>query len=316
MNIHREQRGIALGLVLIFLTVGSLMISPAISYTITALQSERISERKLVEQDTVDSAVMDAIWQVMNEAVLQQVNEEGQYAYDFELEMERWGITIEIPSFAGSEWQQVRGNNYCKIEVCPNWLWALEEETFYYILRLDMIQWDLSQIVFTLPEGLTFDTGTAATAGPESQAFLEPNSAIDYENYKYWHEKKPKDWLDFVYNVEEVDVVPEPPDPDTRYLIKTWEEGRQKLTWHFNFSDTGNDTFFLLFQATGTLSWGIHSVAPHFGDGVDFITMGPTASIASAIYNIFIDFGEQTISAIVALTGEGDPKLISYHLID
>ncbi|NQT48004.1 MAG: hypothetical protein HQ578_03415 [Chloroflexi bacterium] len=61
---------------------------------------------------------------------------------------------------------------------------------------------------------------------------------------------------------------------------------------------------------------GIHSVTPHFGDGVDFITMETTASIASAMYNIFIDFGEQTISAIVALTGEGDPKLISYHVID
>jgi len=215
----------ALGLVLIFLTVGTLMITPAITYTATGIHSEQISERKLVEQDSIDSAVMDAIWEIVENGVLSQVNEDGSYVYDFELEMERWEVTIEIPAFGGSEWQQVKGNNYCKMEVYPNFLGALEEETFYYILRLDMVVWDLNQLVFTLPEGLTFDTGTAVTAGPDSHSSIDRDADIDYENSQYYRDKKPKGYQPMEPNVQEVDEIPEFPDPDTRYLIKTWGGG-------------------------------------------------------------------------------------------
>jgi len=316
MTRQEGQKGQALIFALIFLAVGGLMIVPVLTYTTTGLHSQRISEEYLSDQDAADAAVMDAIWRILEQGALTQIDPEtGTYAYDFELGLERWGVTIEIPSVGGSDWQTIKGNNRCKIEVFPNWLEAQGEETFYYVVRLDMVQWDLTEFSFRLPMGLGYDAGTAVSAGPESQSRIEPDADIDHVNSLYYRQKQPKDWQPMEARFEEVDQMPDPLVESTWYLLKEWENGHHKLTWKPDFGATGNDTFFLVFQATGTLDWGIHYILPEFTDGVEVIPLEPTAGIASAMYNIIIDAGEQTISAVIGITPEGEIKLVSYQVV-
>jgi hypothetical protein len=590
MRRRAAESGQALALVLIALALGTIMISPTLSYVATGLRAQRVTEDYLASQDAADSGVLDAIWKILNEAILEEVNEEGSYAYDFEIGWDRWPVTIEIPSVGGSEWQTIKGNNQCKIDVEPSWLEAepTEDVIFHYIVRLRLVVWDLTEFCFELPVGLTFVDMSTGTAGPESISSIDPDTEVDAPNYKYWRTKKPNDWVDLTLGTfTEVGERPDPLVPGFRYVVKewltpdtawesmssgtlqgldgvwgssgsdvfavggagtvlhysnsTWSEqssgvaehlrdvwgssgcdvfaagdagtilhydgsswssmssgttdnllgvwgsaasdvfavgpatilhydgaswssvsnitedlndvwgssatdvfavgdtgailhydgsswdsmtsgttdnlpgvwgssatdvfavgtggtilhydgstwsamssgttenlsgvwGRSstdvfavgacgtilhydddtwsaltsgtsedisdvwvgsetdvvavgstgtilhydsvhRLTWLPNFGATGNDTFIMVFQAKGTLSWGIHHIYPVFGDGVEVFPIGPTAAIASAIYNILIDYGDKTISAVIAVTAEGI-ELISYQVIE
>ena len=92
---------------------------------------------------------------------------------------------------------------------------------------------------------------------------------------------------------------------------------RQMLTWIPDFTGaTGKDTYIMVFQATGSLGWGLHSIIPVFeDDGGTRTAVGATATIASAMYNIIIKAGEQTIQAVIAITADGEVKLISYQVL-
>ncbi|MFC1999921.1 hypothetical protein ACFLXE_04085 [Chloroflexota bacterium] len=321
MSKHREQGGYALVFVLILLAVGALLIVPSLDYVSTGLHSQRLNEYRLHHQDDSDAALLDAIWEIINGDVLVQVNETGEYCYDVELGLARWDVTIEIPSFgATSDWQTVRQNNECKIEVVPNWIGAdlQDNETFYYILRLDMVQWDLTEFSFSLPLGLAYSNLSAMHWGPESQSAIARDAEINLyaEPHQYWRLKDPAGWADMINGtIVEVDEMPVPRVPDTWYLLKEWQEdGRQKLTWLPDFGATGNDTFFLVFQVTGTLSFGIHSITPVFGDGVDVISLEATAAVAAATYNVTIEAGGQTAIAVVGVTEDG-LELVSYERV-
>lgn len=180
----KGQRGQAIILVLIFLAVGSLAITPALRYIDTAHTSQRISEDYLARQLAADAALEDAIWQILNQGVLTQVNQTGKVVYDFQLGLDRFRVAIQIPTVPSSVWvqqQQVR----VKVEVVPNWLEALSTEpaTFHYIIRIDMPQWDLQQFGFVLPKGLSYVAGSTFERGPEKgtgQGALDPDSQVRF----------------------------------------------------------------------------------------------------------------------------------------
>jgi len=184
MRWPRGQRGQALPLALIFLTVGTLMITPALTYTSTGLHSERISEELVAEQDATDAAVVDAIWRMLSPEILDEVNGSGEVTYPFKLGQGKSSdVSIKIPSYGGSDWQAITVNMFCKIDVEPNWLEAQGERTFYYIFRLDMPSWGMEDFSFLLPKGLTYDFGATAHIGPEKQLSVDPDAEVKTENY-------------------------------------------------------------------------------------------------------------------------------------
>lgn len=60
----KKQRGAALVLVLIALSLGSLLIFPTLSYVSTGLLETRILEKRLLEQYSADAAVEHSLWQL------------------------------------------------------------------------------------------------------------------------------------------------------------------------------------------------------------------------------------------------------------
>ena len=319
MRGRANETGHALILVLILLAVGTLTIAPGLDYVATGLNAQQTTEHCLSLQDDADGALQDAIWQIENAGILVQVNEVGTYAYDMQLDLGRWDIDITIPSFGSSDWQIIRQNNRCKIEVEPNWMGAelQQDQAIYYIVRLDMVQWDMNEFSFVLPWGLTYSNLSAVCCGPESKSSIGTNAEVNVyaEPPEYWRTKDPAGWTAMTGGrFVEVDVMPDPPLPDTWYLLKEWQDGRQKLTWRPDFSATGNDTFILVFQAIGTLGFGIYSIAPVFGDGVETIALESTAAVAAAMYNVTLETSGQTVLAVFGVTDDG-VKLISYEVV-
>jgi len=320
MTSQRGNSGHALILVLVFLALGAMMIAPAMSYVTTALRSQRVQEQRLSHWANADTALLDAVWEILNQAVLAQVNETGTFCYDLQLDLERWDITVEMPSFGGSEWQLIRGNNQCKIDVVPGWMGVglEEDQTLHYIVRLDMVQWDLPQFSFALPLGLTYSNLTAVHCGPESKSAISRDAEVDVsvDPPRYWRLKRPEGWADMTSGaIVEVDEMPDPPVPDTWYLLKEWQgDGKQKLTWKLDFGATGNGTFILVFEVSGILGFGMHSIVPVFGDGTEVIPLEATATVGAAMYNVIMETAGQTVLAVIGVTEEGI-KLISYEQI-
>lgn len=338
----RAQRGHTLLLVLVFLMLGAMTIVPALHYVSTALHSQRISSQRMQNEDAFDSAIQDAVWKIINDGAIEEVNDHGEVAFDFELSMEKWGgYTIEVPKMAGGVWQTIRGNNRCKMEAYflpdnedpliyyytpgsppdhpepPRCGPASEDPlTFIYVVRLQMVQWDIEGWEFLLPPGLVYTDLSAACIGPESASRIISESRIDLRNRMYWREKQPAGWQTLTTGLwEEVLEMPATPIPGTYYLVKEWVGGQQKLTWRPGFSAAGNQTFLLVFEVTGTPPWGIHSLVPVFTQGVTVMELEPTASISCAMYNVIMTIGGQQVSAVIAVTPDGI-KLISYQVME
>lgn len=336
------ERGQTLLLVLVFLMLSTMLIVPALNYVASALKSQQISSAKVKTDDAFDSAIQDAIWKIINEAAIEQVNADGSVAYDFELSMDRWGgYTIEIPTMAGSTWQTIRANNQVKIDayLLPSdedpliYYWTPARlpdhpeparcapakdgpQTYMYVTRLRMVQWDLRQWEFILPPGLTYTDMSAVCIGPESVSRISAESRIDLRNLKYERLKQPTGFESLTPGIwNEVLEMPASPVPGQFYLVKEWVGGQQKLTWYPGFSATGNETFLLVFEATGTPPWGIHSIVPIFKDAYSVIELAPTASISYAMYNIVMEIGGQTVSAVIAVSADDGIKLISYQIL-
>ena len=179
----KRQRGYALSMVLIFLMLGTLIIIPVLNYTVIGLSSQA-AYRDRMERDASDAALLDAIWRILSQGLLQQIDPEtGQYVYDFELGLNKWDVTVEIPEVGDSEWQAIRVNMFSKVDVVPVFLDALGEKTFRYIFRLDMPSWDMDNFSFLLPDGLAYDSGSAVHFAPVAQNEVEPNAAVEAENF-------------------------------------------------------------------------------------------------------------------------------------
>ncbi|RLC96967.1 MAG: hypothetical protein DRI40_01635 [Chloroflexi bacterium] len=225
MTRRTTERGQALALVLIALAMGTTLIVPTLSYMATGLRAQQINEDYLAGLESADAGLLDAIWRILSQAVLQEVNEEGSYAYDFELGWKRWPVTIEVPSIGGSEWQTIKNNNQCKIDVEPNWVGAelTEDMTFYYVVRLRMVHWDVVEFCFELPTGLVYVSNSVRTAGPESISTIDPDAEVDAPDSKYWRTKSPAGWTDMISGAFlEYEQRPSTIVPGVKYLIKEW----------------------------------------------------------------------------------------------
>ncbi len=103
----KRQRGQAIILVLMLLAVGSLMIIPSLRYTATGFYSQRVSENALTRQYGADSALEDALWQMLKS--IQGGGSPNITAYDFSYGTSRYPVLVQVPSVPSSQ-QLATGN--------------------------------------------------------------------------------------------------------------------------------------------------------------------------------------------------------------
>ena len=78
-----EERGQALIMVLVFLLLGSLTITPLLSYMGTALKTGRMYQDKTEELYAADSGIEDAIWQIKYDRLEVLLSDPDYDIYDF-----------------------------------------------------------------------------------------------------------------------------------------------------------------------------------------------------------------------------------------
>jgi len=318
----KRQRGQALILVLILLAVGSLVIVPVLRYTVTGLRSQSISEDVVTKQYAADSAVEDALWQLLRNGVLDILNSDNtSYTYDFQLESDTFPVSIQVPTVPGSDWipylPDPERELFAKVEVVPNWLEANAGYTpFTYIIRIDSSQWvDITDFGFTLPLGLTYSDNSTLYRGPDPQHSLFPDAAVDYPRVDPLNDNQWEPMTAGRYE-EVYDELPPDPDPNKAYLLITTEQGRQRLEWMPVFDETGRRAFIQAFQATGNPDWGVYYVEPSFAFEFTF-ELGETAALAVAMYNILIDYGGATHQVVVAYdSATGGMKIVSHQIVE
>lgn len=310
------QKGQALILVLILLAVGALLIIPVLGFTFTGLHSQRLSEDALTKQAAADSALEDALWQMLNGGLLSTLNpDDPEYTYDFEFGLDRFKVNIEVPSVPESEWYKYRQVEV-KVEVQPDWLEGQYDETpvFQYVIRISMPQWDLTNFGLSLPQGLTYIDYSALHIGPEKA--LDKDAPV--EGSTIWMNDQ---WVEMIAGAYE-EVYEWPPSggvvPDTAYLLITTEpDGRQTLEWMPIFVEHGRQTLVHAYQVTGTPPWGINYVEPWLAGNFGSFDTGQTGGLGVAIYNILIDVEGVTYQVVVAYDSTtGEFKIISYQIVE
>lgn len=319
----KRQGGQALILVLILLAVGTLLIVPVLRFTFTGLRSQSISEDVVTKQYATDSAVEDALWQLLRNGVLDILNSENtSYTYDFQLDSANFTVSIQVPTVPESDWipylPDPERELFAKVEVVPNWLEAnADNTTFTYIIRIDSSQWDnITDFGFTLPLGLTYADNSTLYMGPEKHTELDPDAAVNYPMIDPLNENN---WVNMTAGrYEEVyDELPADYDPNKAYLLITTEQGRQTLKWMPAFVEEGRKAFIQAFKATGNPDWGVYYVEPSFAFENFTFELGETAALAIAMYNILIDYGGATHQVVVAYDSATDGmKMVSYQIVE
>ena len=314
------QRGSALLVVLIVLGLGSLVIVPTLNYTATALQSQHIQEQSLSDREACEAAVMDAMWQLQDPEVQEGISDSGEYSYDYDMGVHALGVVIRRPSVDSSDWQRIAFGTYAKLDVEPNWLEASGETTFYYVFRfvsyISLPFWRVNDFRFELPEGLNYVAGTAADMGPDPTSELHWDAEVDTETMKAYRDGNPSGWTSLTNGTYQEN--PTNPPPGTWYLTSEMQSNGKEKLWFYPVMDSfwWYRTYVLVFQVDGCVDWGLRSVNVTFGSGSSVISIEPTGTLASSLYNVVVETEDgRTIEAVVALPQDGEPKLISYQVV-
>ncbi|MBA7712123.1 hypothetical protein ES703_121093 [subsurface metagenome] len=290
----KGQRGQVLILVLILLAVGTLVIVPVLDYITTGLRSQQISEDTMAKQCVADSSVEDALWKLLNELDLN--NPAANYS------LYGANIDIQVPRIAASAWHKY-AEIEVKVDIEPNWLGTSALGTTY-VIRINMPQWELTNIVLPLPEGLTYKPATSYYKGPDMHTDLDADAEVNiYDRTVEWGPDNPPGW---------VDMMPAAEPTITGEGGSAWVEGKQVVEWNLSFPVTGKRTFILICEVEGDPGWGIHYVQPSFG-GVKL--NHKTAALSSGIYKIRIDYQGVTYEVVAAYGPDGF-EIISYQIVE
>ncbi len=338
----KHQGGQAFILVLILLAFGSLTIVPALNYVTTGLRSQRISENALTDMYMADSAVEDALWQLLNQFMGTFDPSNPQIAYEFQFGASKLPIIIKIPSVPLSQ-NYGTGNVHnlmvtiqdpSKVTIedpnAPKPLWydpppGGGSHTFKYTVRFDTQQWTLTNFRFTLPEGLTYSSNscryrpsTSQPGTPSKNAELAWDAQVNLGTNSIL--MKNSQWLDMPI-ISYIEVTQWPPPggaiPNASYLLKTMGgDGRQTLEWLPYFSATGNRTFIQTFAVAGTPPWGVSYTPAVFQGGFGTINIAQTAAMGVAMYTVLINVGGVDYQVVLAYDAATLKfKIISYQIM-
>ncbi len=343
----KHQGGQAFILVLILLAFGSLTIVPALNYVTTGLRSQRISENALTDMYMADSAVEDALWQLLNQFMGTGAFDPSnpQIAYEFQFGASKLPVTIKIPSVPLSQHYEnivpgvhdlmVTVQDPSKVTIddpnAPKPLWydpspSGGSHTFKYTVRFATQQWSLTNFRFTLPEGLTYSSNscryrpsTSQPGTPSKNAELAWDAQVNLGTNSIL--MKNSQWLDMPI-ISYIEVTQWPPPggaiPTASYLLKTMGgDGRQTLEWLPYFGNpSGRRIFIQTFEVAGTPPWGISYVPAVFQGGFGTINIAQTAAMGVAMYTVLINVGGVDYQVVLAYDAETAKfKIISYQIM-
>lgn len=342
------ESGYILVFVLIFLVVGTLVLVPVLNYATTALRAQRISEAKTLADNAVDSAILDAIWRILDGGEVLDHVHENEDGYEYYVEGGR--VVIQVPGVSSGEWEEWQLwfwfygwlDYECKVDVfldmgeldeygepyenCDErfvepWVPAADDDpevhTFYYVVRFNM-PWRYPKVVtFTLPPGLELNEGSAVSVEDPLRPgddFRDTYVCLSGLTYDGQGETELCGHCDESVADNHVSLLPLDGDGFGEFTEIIYPEGdgdRQKVTWTSPQEQVSKGTVILVFEATGTLSGGTYEL----GLVVDDHQVVSTATIAAGVYTITIDVEGQHVVAVVAETEDGF-ELLSYHIIE
>jgi len=318
----KGEKGQALILTLIFLAVGTLMIVPALNYTVTGLYSVRVYENALTRLYNADRAVEDALWQLLDQLIGNFSPENPEIVYDFQVGATHLPVTIKIPTVPASQNYGTGNVHNLMIEVEPTWVETPPDggdPILEYIMRIDMQTYNLTSFRYTLPEGLTYVPSSAYYKGPDGNAALAWNAEVNLETHQV--QNKSGVWVNMSslgYTV----VYSWPPVPynsTTSYLyVITEADGRQTLEFRPYFGTlSGRRILIQTVQVSGTPPWGVNFIEPAvFTGGFGTIIAEQTAAVGVAMYTIEIPIGGAIYQVVVGYDyATGGFKIVSYQVI-
>lgn len=302
----KSQKGQALILVLILLAVGSLTIAPVLKYTFSALRSQQVSEDAFNRLYNADSAVQDAIWQMLNDILSGGSPVTGNFTFEL------GSFSISAPTIPLNQDLRSPPVLHLQVEVVPNWVAAnAGNVTYTYIIRIQHQKWDeMDRFGLTLPAGLTYVAGSTRQYGPEKDAGptgLSWDAQVDIGNNTVKLNNGTLANMTSGYYTPYYGGSPSPP-----YVLIT--NGDRTLVWkRADTGMTGNKVLIQKFTAVGTPKWGIHTTTLQL-----IATSGSTwqddAILGVAFYTIVVTVGGVKYEAIVAYdTTTGTFQIISYQ---
>ena len=267
-QIMKEEKGMALPIVLVLLLLGGLLIAPALSYASTSLNAGQVVKENVRGVYAADAGVEHALWCIKNDAVppLQpyplpeeninqmqvdiQTEDRGSYTLAY------YGIILGIEGVPHHDYLIVAGD----IE------WDSIEEAYKYTITVTMQEEvtstiKLNEIGARLPVGYSYQPGSAAGFG-DNLSIEEPNkNDVDPAGAEL------RGW---VFGIPRPEVKPDNPVATQTFYITGEGELEGDYTWVVA-QDTDIGT---VGEVTGTL-YRITATATHPGD------VDPTATVVA-----------------------------------
>ncbi len=320
----KRQKGQAFILVLILLALGTLIAVPTLKLSTTALRSQRITENALTEQYNADSAVQDALYQLLSQFMGDFTPSNPTVAYDFTYGGKTYHTTIQIPSVPPSQDMASGSMKHLLVEAQPSWMESTTNGTTY-VIRLQTQPWSATTATYeyTLPAGFTYTPNSAYFWGPDMQNKLAYNAEVDTTLHKVkfingtWTLMLPGDGANYHEFINQGDPPPGGYQANNSYLVITTLGGQQHLKFKPFYTTTGgNRTLIQTIHADGN-AWGVHYLTQgSFVLGSDTITFTQTAAVGVAMYTILVPIGGTTYRVTVAYdAATGTFKIISYQIV-
>jgi len=319
----KRQRGQAFILVLIYMSVGALLITPLLNYAYTALRSQEIFERAVSQNYAADAAIEDVLRQMLDSI---QGGGTPEETYDVEFGVGKGGVAtvIEIPYIPPSEWFDDTGFSQflqVMVEVWPPYLEATEDDsTFWYIIRLELLTQNLIENYgWTLPANVHYEPNSTYLiyAKKKDLHVDDPVHELDDlgdevpPHLLANHQVKVLDatWTDMTL-IEGPVISPDPEYPDRDAL--EWD-----ISDDIDASSVGN--VILTCQVTGNPPGGVCYIEPWFeGTGFDTVEMAPCAGLGYGFYIITLTIEGLQYEVIVSYdsTPPGSWNIISYRIVE
>ena len=172
----KEEKGMALPIVLVLLVIGGLLIAPTLSYASTSLNAGQVVKKNVRGVYAADAGVEHALWCIKNDAVppLQlpeninrmqvdiQTEDKGEYTLAY------YGIILEVG-----------GPHYDYLIVAGEMVWVEEAQAYKYTITVTLKEGvtsviKLNEVGVRLPVGYSYQPGSAASFGG-NLSIDEPN---------------------------------------------------------------------------------------------------------------------------------------------
>lgn len=308
----KRQDGQVLPLVLVFLLVGTLLISPLLNYVFTGLRSQQIFENIVSRNYAADAAVEDVLRQMLD-----SIQDGGTPAETYEVEfgMGKWGVAtvIEIPYIPPSELLDDFADpklDGVMVEVWPTYLEATEADSvFYYIVRLALLSTNyVGTYGWTLPQNVEYVSNSTYLIFDKKNNLYTTDPVRDATHPIDNHQVKKKNitWTNMNHIADPV-ISPDLEYPD-----------RQALEWTLPIGVTYVGTVITVCKVSGTPPGGVCYIEPWLDTPAGTVQLEPCAGLGYGFYVITLDVQGISYEVIVSYdsTPPGSWNIVSYNVVE